>query len=140
MNILFYFGGFAPVGGIETFCKNLLTYFKVNNSSCALICWGKDSPMLNTLRQDGVEIFRSSWRWGNRWQIPNWLLLPFGLRAVHKADIIIFGKILPTSFIKTLRLFAGAKTQFVFITPYRPLVPSQQKERNRLLEFYNSFD
>jgi hypothetical protein len=50
MEILFYFGGFAPVGGIETFSKNLLGYLQSKHHNCTLLCWGEKSPLLESIK------------------------------------------------------------------------------------------
>lgn len=140
MKILFYFGGFAPVGGIETFCKNLLCYLQTKNYDCRLICWGANSPLLQSIEQAKVKIIRTSWRWGCQWNLPDWLLLSSGFKQVKEADIVILGKLFPYNILKQLRLQFGHNTKFVYITPYQPLLPTTSKEKINLLETLNLFD
>jgi glycosyltransferase involved in cell wall biosynthesis len=140
MKILFYFGGFVPVGGIETFCKNLLCYLQTRNYDCRLVCWGSKSGLLQSIENAKVRIVHIFWRWGCRWNMPDWLLLPVSLPEVKQADIIIFGKLFPIAILKQLRLQARQQTKFVYITPYRPVVPSTTQEKKLLLETLNYFD
>jgi glycosyltransferase involved in cell wall biosynthesis len=140
MKILFYFGGFAPIGGIETFCKNLLSYLQTRGYDCTLLCWGKKSPLLQFIQQAKVQIVRSPWHWGCRWNLPDWMLLSIGLQQVKHADIVLFGKLFPLRILKWLRAKSGSRTRFVYITPYRPLQPKTAVEKSRILEAFNLFD
>jgi glycosyltransferase involved in cell wall biosynthesis len=140
MNILFYFGGFAPVGGIETFCKNLLCYLQSKNHDCRLVYWGEMSPLLQSIEQAQVKIFCNPWRWGCRWNIPDWLLLPMGIKQAKEADLVILGKLFPTGILKRLKLKIGNHTKLVYITPYRPSVPTTTTEKIHLLKTLNFFN
>lgn len=140
MNIVFYFSGFAPVGGIETFCKNILSYLQSQKYDCRLVCWGQMSPSLKSIEQAKVKIFRTSCQWGCRWNLPEWLLLPVGIQQVKQADIVIFGKLIPIDILKIIRSQATKKTKFLYITPYRPLPPNNNADTKDLLEALNIFD
>lgn len=140
MKILFYFGGFAPVGGIETFSKNLLGYLQAKNYNCTLLCWGQKSPLLESIKQVKVSIIRSTWRWGCQWNLPDWMLLPGGLQQVQQADVVLFNKLFPLRLVKLIRSLASSGKRFVYITPYRPLPPKTFVERRRILEVLNLFD
>ncbi|GJD16224.1 hypothetical protein RIVM261_011800 [Rivularia sp. IAM M-261] len=140
MKILFYFGGFAPIGGIETFCKNLLFYLEAKNYSCRLVCWGPVSPLLQSLKQAKVKIVRSFWQWGCRWNLPDWLLLPFGIQEIKQANIVIFGKLLPNNILKLLRLQSDNTAKFVYITPYRPSAPKTIEGKKDFIEILDNFD
>lgn len=140
MNILFYFGGFAPIGGIETFCKNLLLYLQAKNYNCRLVCWGNNSSLLQSIEQARVKIIRSYWQWGCRWNLPDWLLLPLGLQEVRQAHVVLFGKLLPNRILKRLRSQSDNLTKFIYITPYRPDAPITIEEKNNFLEILDNFD
>lgn len=140
MKIIFYCGGFEPLGGIETFCKNLLSYLLTKNNECQLICWGKMSPLLQSIEQAKIKIHRISWRWGCRWNLPDWLLLPIGLPQVKQADIIIFSKLFPIKILRKLRLQASKKAKFVFITAYRPSEIYKNSDKKCVLAALNIFD
>lgn len=140
MKILFYFGGFAPMGGIETFCKNLLHYLQLKKYNVALVCWGKKSPLLQSLVNANLKIIYSPWRWGNEWNLPEWFLLPVGYRRVKNADIIIFPKYLPLKIVKHLRKQAKQHTKFILITPYRPHLPEDENERKKFIELLGLFN
>lgn len=140
MKILFYFGGFARVGGIETFCKNLLCYLQRKNYSCSLVCWGQESPLLQHIEQSKIKVLRTPWRWGCRWKIPDWLLLFIGLQQIEQANIVLFGKLFPIEILKRLRLQASPHTTFVYITPYQPFSPKAEQKKRELLKVLNIFD
>ncbi|WP_238360697.1 glycosyltransferase [Iningainema tapete] len=140
MKILFYCGGFAPVGGVETFCKNLLTHLKTKHHNCTLLCWGQKSPLLKSTQDIGVTIVRNPWRWGCIWNVPDWLLLPTGLKQIQHADVVLFGKLFPLQILKLIRAQAGAKKRMVFITSSRPTTPDNYLEKKHLLEALNVFD
>lgn len=140
MRILFYFGGFAPVGGIETFCKNLLCYLQPRKYDVSLVCWGKKSPLIEKIADAGIKVLRSPWKWGSVWKLPDWVLLPFGINEVKKAEIIIFGKYLPLSVLNQIKKQARPNTRFVFVTPYRPIPPKDQAKRNLFLQEHSVFD
>lgn len=138
--ILFYFGGFAPLGGIETFGKNLLSYLQLKDYDCRLLCWGQSSPLLQSTKEAKVQIIRSPWRWGCKWNLPDWMLLPIGIYQVKLADAVLFGKLFPTKILKKLRASADKRTPFIYITPYKPLPPKTTLEKQSLLEALNLFD
>ncbi|MBH8576316.1 glycosyltransferase [Nostocaceae cyanobacterium CENA369] len=140
MKILFYFGGFAPIGGIETFCKNLLCYLQSRNYDCQLVCWGPNSSLLQSIEQAKVKIVRNPWQWGCRWNLPDWLLLPLGIQQIKQSNIVLFGKLFPVEILKRLKSQIGKSTKFVYITPYQPLPPTTTPEKNQLLEALNLFD
>ncbi|MEH1910659.1 glycosyltransferase [Nostoc sp.] len=138
--ILFYFGGFAPVGGIETFANNLLSHLQTKCFSCQLLCWGQISPLIKNLKHEKVKIIISPWRWGCQWNIPDWLLLPIGLQQVQQADVVLFGKLFPLKILKKLRVKAHKNTNFIYITPYKPSLPINHLEKDKTLESLNLFD
>jgi glycosyltransferase involved in cell wall biosynthesis len=138
--VLFYFGGFAPVGGIETFAGSLLSELQLINYECVLLCWGGDSTLLDTIKRANVRTIRTFWRWGCRWRLPDWMLLPLGLRYVRHADAILFGKLLPAKIIKLIKARARKSTPLVFVTPYKPLLPATASGRRLMLGQLNLFD
>jgi glycosyltransferase involved in cell wall biosynthesis len=140
MNILFYCGGFAPLGGIETFCKNLLNLLQTRGHHCSLVCWGQRSPLLQTIEQTNVTVMRSPWRWGCQWNLPDWFLLPIGLQPVKQADVILLNKLFPLKILKRLRLQAGDHRKLVYITAYRPSEVFITSEQRLILEALNLFD
>lgn len=138
--LLFYFGGFAPTGGIETFCKNILLYLEKKNFICKLLCWGRSSQLIKKISDEEIIIIRSPWRWGCKYNLPDWFLLPLGILQIRSAEIVIFGKLLPICILKLLRFQCNEQTKFVYITPYRPLVPSNTFDKQLCLETMNLFD
>ena len=138
--VLFYFGGFAPVGGIETFCSNLLSYLQLNHYSCHLLCWGQTSPLISLLENNKVKVTRSFWRWGCKWNLPDFLLLPLGIQSVKKANVVFLGKLFPYRILRVLRSQAKQKVKFIYMTPYKPSVPDHPHDQKRMLDSLNIFD
>lgn len=124
--VVFYCGGFAPIGGIESFASELLLAIKGAVKQRHLVAWGAPpahNPLLRQVIADGVEITHSRFRWGCRWRIPDRLLLPRGIPAVQKADLVVFSKLFSREIHVRLRHAARAKGRncpFVFVTPYPP--------------------
>jgi glycosyltransferase involved in cell wall biosynthesis len=140
MKILFYFGGFAPIGGIETFCKNLLCYLETKKYDCRLVCWGQKSSMIQKMEKSNIKIIRSPWQWGCKWNLPDWLLLPLGIQQSKNANVIFFGKLFPNKILKKIKSQISDRTKFVYMTPYKPIVPDTTIEKSHLLETLNLFD
>lgn len=140
VRLLFYCGGFAQVGGIETFCKNLLSHLQSKGYDCTLLCWGGKSSLIGILRSLGVKIICNPWRWGCKWNVPDWLLLPIGLQQVQNADIVLLSKLFPLKLLKALRQKAPKSTQFVYITAYKPELPATALAKQSLLESLSIFD
>jgi glycosyltransferase involved in cell wall biosynthesis len=138
--LIFYFGGFASVGGIETFCKNILLYLQKKNYICKLLCWGKSSSLIKKLSAEEIVVIRSSWRWGCKYNLPDWLLLPLGVLQIRSAEIVVFGKLFPIGILKLLRFQSNKQTKFVYVTPYRPSVPNNNLDKQECLEMMNLFD
>lgn len=138
--LLFYFGGFSPVGGIETFCKTLLCYLQNKNYSCSLICWGRDSPLLQKIRESDATVFRTFWRWGCRWHIPDWILLLLNMGKIRSSNTIVLGKLFPYSILKVIRFVSSRKSSFIYITPYKPSIPTSEKNRRTYSKTLNLFD
>lgn len=138
--VLFYFGGFAPTGGIETFCKNLLSYLESQQHLCELVCWGKSSELLKAIEKHNIKLTYSFWRWGCKWNLPDWLLLPIGIKSLENADVVILGKLFPYAILRILKLKAKPDTKFIYITPYKPLMPNSLEEKENMSKSLNIFD
>ncbi len=120
---LFYAGGFAPVGGIETFLSDLSQAVTKAGIPVELLTWDRRSKLLRDIRQAGVRTFCSPWRWGCRWAWPDWLLLPFGIWKCRKAPVVLFGKTFRPALHKLIHRFGkrrGGDQLFIYVTPYRP--------------------
>ena len=138
--VLFYSGGFAPVGGIETFLSELANCLLDRDFQPRLLCWGQNSVLMRDLRRRGVPVRRLFWRWGCRWGWPDYALLPLGLREIRLADVVVMGKV----FREPVQMRLGGRRRrwegpaFVLVTPYRPSeLWARGDEAARVL---NSFD
>ena len=139
MKILFYFGGFAPVGGIEIFAKNLFLSME-STYDCTLLCWGELSNLLKSIVNSHVKVIRVPFRWGCRWNLPDWLLATQSFSPVKAADIIILGKLFPQPILKIIRFWAGESRSLIYVTPYKPHTPDESKEREKCLASLKLFD
>ena len=137
--VLFYFGGFAPTGGIETFCKNLLVHLNANEYPCELVCWGKSSQLIKVIQEHKIKINRSFWRWGCKWNLPDWFLLLIGFWSLKNSDVVFFGKLFPLPILNILRSQAKSHTKFIYVTPYKPEVSSfiEAKKLSKSLNLFN---
>jgi glycosyltransferase involved in cell wall biosynthesis len=121
-SLVFYIGGFAPTGGIETFTSDLLRSLRGTDFDLQLVVWGlgtSGNALLQAIEGDYVTVRRSFWRWGCRWNVPDYVLLPLGIFAACGADMLVFKRPPPRLVMSVLRTVAR-KAVFVMITPYRP--------------------
>lgn len=124
--IVMYIGGFAKIGGIEAFARDFLLSIAGTYPERELVMWGKreGNRLLDEIANSGATISSVAWRWGCRWNLPDYFLLPAGLAAVRRAAAVIFKRPPPASILQRLREASratGRRIPFVLITPYRPL-------------------
>jgi len=110
-------GGWAPVGGIETFIFDLATGLAARGLLTAVTCWGKRSALLSDIERSGVTTCRLGWRWGCRWSWPDRLMMRCAWRQLRNSDVLVFGKLLHPSIHHRL---AKSEKRMILITPYRP--------------------
>ncbi len=119
-SVTFAHGGFAKVGGIETFTADLALALSARGVQTELVCWtgrGKnENPILRKLSRSDVKIFRTDWRWGCRWEVPDNVMVLHQWKRLAEAEVLVFGKFLPAVHRRLLPL----KKRMVLITPYRP--------------------
>jgi glycosyltransferase involved in cell wall biosynthesis len=119
--LTFVQGGFAPVGGIETFAADILSEASSRQVETELICWdaaaGKGNPRLGKLSQAGVAVHCSNWRWGCRWGWPDRAMAYRDWKTLISAEVIVFGKLLHESIHRRL---LPLRKRMILITPYRP--------------------
>lgn len=123
MKTLIYAGGFAPVGGIESFVHAICTSLADREHSFTVLCWGKGSALLDDIGRRGVEIQRLPVQRGCRFRVPDLLLAAvYGAREVSRHDVVVFTKLPPGPLVSLLRSATGwrRRQQFIYITPYRP--------------------
>lgn len=121
--ILLYAGGFAPVGGIESFLSDLAKALAKPGTIVELLNWDTRSTSLRELQNCGVKTFSLPWRWGCRWALPDWLLLPAGIIKSRSARTVVFGKTFRPIHHQILRRVCSGLVRppkFVYVTPYRP--------------------
>ncbi|QBG45955.1 glycosyltransferase [Verrucomicrobia bacterium S94] len=134
MKVLFYFGVFARIGGIEEFTKDLASVLCVNGMEVSIVCASLKSPILDEMGRIGVKVQRIPFYWGCRWNLPDYVLLPFALHQLNKADVVIHQKPFKKWFYK---LFSR-KPKHVYITAYRPR--EQFRDASTLNFFFSWFD
>jgi len=136
--ILFYFGVFSPVGGIEQFAVNLLNGLANLNVKTTLVCSGRPEWMP---KKTQFRLVRVPYIGGSRYHVSDYLLLVLrGLKEARKASTIIFGKHPPASVLKILRIGCDRKTKFVFVSPYAPTAPRTQHERRQLVNSFKNYN
>jgi len=122
IRVLFYAGGFASVGGIEVFIRNLLVALSKYGYGTRVVCWGQRTDLLDEIALHGVGVVRYGFRWGCRWGWPDRVLLRRGCLEIRKADVVFFGKLFSRRIHEALNEVRGNGRwpRFVLATPYRP--------------------
>ena len=137
--ITFIQGGFARVGGIETFAADILFALRERKLQTELICWsgrGQDeNPALKELAKSGVRIFRSDWCHGCRWGWPDTAMVRRCWKPLGDSEILVFHKILHHS---AHRRILSLRKRMILITSYRPM--EIWRERQPDSEILNSFE
>lgn len=134
MKVLFYFGVFARIGGIEEFTRDLALALHAEGMEVEILCASMKSPILDHLERAGVKIFRVPVFHGCRWNIPDYALLPFALQQIKKADIVIHQK----PFRKRWYQKFSRRAKHVYITAYRPA--EQFPDTSARNAFFSFFD
>jgi len=120
--MLFYAGGFAPIGGIEAFICNLSGALASHNDSIEVLCWGPESDLLSDIAHWG-RVRRQRFRWGCRIFAPDLALAACaGVHQVLRHDIVVLTKMPPWPVLRLLR-YASRLHRYrplVYVTPYRP--------------------
>jgi glycosyltransferase involved in cell wall biosynthesis len=123
--IVMYLGGFARVGGIESFARDLLVGIAPEYPEREIVVWGQGgNALLDDVARSGARITRSSWRWGCAWRLPDYVLAPLGLAAVRRAAVVVCKIPPPIPVLRWMRLAArstGRVIPFILVMPYRPL-------------------
>jgi glycosyltransferase involved in cell wall biosynthesis len=125
-NILYYCGGFNRVGGVEAFAAELIAAMPDELAERSVAVWSepvRKLPQLQAIRSVADRFRRSPIRWGCRWGVPDWVLLPMGERLAARADLILFPKLMPAPIHLRLRRVRGKRggpVPSVLVIPYRP--------------------
>ena len=136
--VVFYFGVFARIGGIERFAVNLLNGLHRNGWKTSLLCASRKEWLPEDLQ---VPVKRAPFVRGASLHLSDLLLLlAHGWRAVRRPGWIVFGKWPPPFFLKVLRGLRGGATRFLYVTPYAPVSPDNPAARRQALWFYGQFD
>lgn len=138
--VVSYNGGFMPIGGVETFTRDLLAGLASHASSRQLICWGQRSALLDSVAATGCQILRSPLKSGCRWAIPDRVLWPLARSAVLRADVLLFPKLFHEGIhrkIRRLTQSSGRPVPSIFITPYRPREMFPDRSAYGILECFD---
>ena len=141
-HLLFFFGGFADVGGIESFASDLLHAIRERFTRISLLCYAKpNNPLIEQLRTVEISIRNSTWRWGCKWSIPELVLIVLGLPTLHCADLIVFGKPFSPWVLRILNAAAGLgrkkRAPFLLVIPYKPCDLWRDSRRAQALQYYD---
>jgi glycosyltransferase involved in cell wall biosynthesis len=120
-SVTFAHGGFARVGGIETFTADLASALDARRVPTELICWsgrgGNENPALRELAKTDVRISRTDWRWGCRWGWPDKLMVLHQWKRFADSELLVFGKLLHPDAHRRLQ---PLRKRMILVTPYRP--------------------
>lgn len=116
MSVLFYFGVYARIGGIEEFTFDLAMAIRDAGMDVRLVCAAPRHPALQRMEEAGINVCRMPVYHGCRLGLPDYALLPLALRVMREVDVVIHQKPFKRSFY---RLFPQGP-KHVCITAYRP--------------------
>jgi glycosyltransferase involved in cell wall biosynthesis len=122
VKVLFYAGGFAPIGGIEAFICDLSGALASRNDSIEVLCWGPESDRLSDIAHWG-RVRRQRFRWGCRVFAPDLALAACaGVQRVMRHDVVVLTKMPPWPVLRLLRHASRIRRYrpLVYVTPYRP--------------------
>jgi glycosyltransferase involved in cell wall biosynthesis len=119
VRILFYAGGFVPLGGIESFIHALSQALARLGHQVELLCWGPGGRLIREIAESGAFVHRQPFRWGCRLAAPDAMLAIRHGARVARPDIVIFTKLPPLAIMRRLRRLGGSR-RFVYVTAYRP--------------------
>jgi glycosyltransferase involved in cell wall biosynthesis len=136
--VVFYFGVFAPLGGIERFAVNLLNGLADLGLKARLVYSAKPGWSPQGARFDLV---RAPYLPGCRYHVSDWLLFFFfGRREIRQASCVIFGKMPPAWILRILKKWRRPGCRFIFVTPYSPTAPATTEEAARLVASLAPYD
>lgn len=122
-----YLGGFAPMGGIESYARDFFVETAQAFPNRHLVYWGRKSnqlPLVLEIIKSGARVTRTSMRWGCSWGIPDRVLYFLSTSALKSSGVVVFQKPPPVKILTAMRRIRrsdGSRPKFVLITPYRPL-------------------
>ncbi len=134
MKVLFLFGVFARIGGIEEFTRDLALELVSSGIEVEVLCASLGNPLLESLEKAGVKVVRIPVYHGCRWGFPDFALFPFAERTVRGADVVVHQKPFPLGFYR----WFSRNPRHVYITAYRPKEQfNNERHRQR---FFSCFD
>jgi len=121
---VFFFGGFAQLGGIEMFVIDLFEALERWPRTKALLAWTRDPKVLGRFNEFDVAIYRSPLTRGCRAGVPDYLLVLKNWSVLRHAKVIVFGKLPQQGVFRflmwVLLINNSRRARLVYITPYRP--------------------
>ncbi len=122
MKLTVFAGGFARIGGVESFLCHLLPALADHGIACRLLCWAGADSRLDALSARGIDVRRSPFRWGCRRAWPDRLLAASSRAAILDSDVLLFVKPVPEPVHRRLLAWCASRvrTRVLFVTPYRP--------------------
>ncbi len=132
-------GGFAKVGGIETFAADLLLALRARKLQAQFVCWSgsgqNGNPTWRDLANSGVKISCSRLHHGCRWGWPDRAMVLHSWKRLAESEVLVFAKVLHPS---AHRLILPLGKRMILITPYRPR--EMWTDRDPGVEMLNSFE
>ncbi len=121
---VFFFGGLAPLGGIEAFAADLFEALERWPRTKALLAWTRDPKVFSQFNSSDATIYRSLVTRGCRAGVPDYFLVLQSWLVLRHAKIVVFGKLPQEGVFRLLTWVLSInnrrRARLVFITPYRP--------------------
>ena len=119
-----YTGGFAQIGGIESFSIDLMMALQRWKVAKSLAVWCEDRCRIELFEKLGVKLVHSRLAIGCSYGIPDIVLAIRALSNLMDSRLIVFSKLPPPAaffiLVSAKNIGLRGKQKFVYITPYRP--------------------
>lgn len=114
-------GGFARIGGIEVFARNLVRLLREADSEVDFAYWarGEEGPLAHEIRGLGARMLRGPISRGQRWDLPDRALSFRAAAAARAADRIVFLKPMPDAALRRI-LDAAPRARAIHVPAFCP--------------------
>ncbi|MBI3736412.1 glycosyltransferase family 4 protein [Candidatus Sumerlaeota bacterium] len=132
--ILLYMGGFALMGGIEIFARDLARLLTENGALVTLAYWPirGESPLLREMRNFGVRMIRGQVTRGVSYGLPDACLFPLVRPELQETDQVIFLKLFSDRVMRwaldTISVRRKSSSQFTCRSIYVPSFCPEEDE------------
>lgn len=124
--ILLYAGGFARLGGIEVYTRDLARLLTENGCDVTLAWWPirGGGPLTGEMKSMGVRLIRGPVTRGVTRDLPDRFLFPFARREIRRSDLVILLKLFSRRVMRDIMREADAGRLDAAASPVPRAVPT----------------